>query len=151
MPSMKRPRLRVVQALPKAVLDLVFVDGQHFQLDMSADLELFEGLKPLKAPHAFAGATLGDNGWTVEWLALDIQIGADTLLLDALAQNAPDENTRIFIRWRLRHRMTLERAAEALGVSTRSISRYSNGKEVVPRTLALACLGWETLQKAHVA
>jgi hypothetical protein len=148
---MKRPRLQAVKALPKGVLDLVFVDGQHFQLDMSGDLELFEGLKPLKTPHAFVEATLGDNGWTVEWPALDIQIGADTLLLDALAQNAPDENTRIFIHWRLRHRMTLERAAQALGVSTRSISRYSSGKEVVPRTLALACLGWETLQKAHAA
>jgi hypothetical protein len=148
---MKRPRLQAVKALPKGVLDLVFVDGQHFQLDMSGDLELFEGLKPLKTPHAFVEATLGDNGWTVEWPALDIQIGADTLLLDALAQNAPDENTRIFIHWRLRHRMPLEQAAQALGVSTRSISRYSSGKEVVPRTLALACLGWETLQKAHAA
>ncbi|MGE8333615.1 MAG: helix-turn-helix domain-containing protein, partial [Pseudomonas putida] len=81
------------------------------------------------------------------WPALDIQIGADTLLLDALAQNAPDENTRVFIRWRLRHRMTLDQAAEALGVSARSISRYSSGREAVPRTLALACLGWESLEQ----
>ena len=37
-------------------------------------------------------------------------------------------------------------AAEALGVSTRSITRYTNGSEAAPRTLALACLGWDALQ-----
>ncbi|MCX2813157.1 MULTISPECIES: helix-turn-helix domain-containing protein [Pseudomonas] len=42
---------------------------------------------------------------------------------------------------------TLDQAAEALGVSPRSISRYSSGREAVPRTLALACLGWESLEQ----
>ncbi len=31
------------------------------------------------------------------------------------ADPAPDEDSRIFICWRLRHRMTLEQAEEALG------------------------------------
>ena len=78
----------------------------------------------------------------------DIQIGADTLYLDALAQNAKDENTRIFIDWRARTGLPLNQAAEALGVSARSISRYSGGREPVPRSLALACLGWDSLQPA---
>ncbi len=91
----------------------------------------------------FEGAALGDDGWSVEWPELDIQIGADTLYLDALAQNAADENTRIFIDWRARTGLPLNQAAEALGVSARSISRYSSGREAVPRSLALACLGWD--------
>jgi len=144
---MKRPRLRAVQPLSGARLELTFTNGQHFELDMSAALAVYPGLAPLAKGKAFQGVTLGDGGWSVEWPALDIQIGADTLLLDALAQTAPDENTRIFIRWRLRHRMTLDQAAQALGVSSRSISRYSSGREPVPRTLALACLGWETLEQ----
>lgn len=38
-------------------------------------------------PKAFAKATIIEGeGWTVEWTALDIQIGADTLWLDAEAQ-----------------------------------------------------------------
>ena len=89
---------------------------------------------------------MGDDGWSVEWPELDIQIGADTLYLDALAQNAADENTRIFIDWRARTGLPLNQAAEALGVSARSISRYSSGREAVPRSLALACLGWDFLQ-----
>ena len=147
MASMKRPRLKAVQPRSGATLELIFTNGQHFTLDMTDALKAYPGLAPLSKRQAFEGVVLGDGGWSVEWPALDIQIGADTLLLDALAQNAPDENTRVFIRWRLRHRMTLDQAAEALGVSARSISRYSSGREAVPRTLALACLGWESLEQ----
>ena len=147
MASMKRPRLRAVQARPGHVLELTFIDGQQFVLDMTQDIATYPGLKPLQAAKAFKGATVGDDGWTVEWPELDIQIGADTLYLDALAQAAPDENTRIFIGWRARTGLNLSQAAEALGVGTRSITRYSNGREAVPRTLALACLGWDHLQE----
>ena len=146
MLPMKRPRLSAVRALPNHRLALTFIDGQQLTLDLSRDLETFPGLQPLQG-NAFNDAMLGDDGWCVEWPELDIQIGADTLYLDALAQNASDENTRIFIDWRARTGLPLNQAAEALGVSARSISRYSSGREAVPRSLALACLGWDFLQQ----
>lgn len=146
MASMKRPRLKSVQALEGRKLDLTFINGQRFVLDMNADIQNFPGLRPLRIEDAFMQAEMGDDGWTVEWVDLDIQIGADTLYLDAQAQVAKDENTRIFIGWRARTGLPLALAAEALGVSTRSITRYSNGREATPRTLALACIGWEALQ-----
>ncbi|MEJ5059478.1 MULTISPECIES: DUF2442 domain-containing protein [unclassified Pseudomonas] len=146
MLPMKRPRLTAVRALPDHRLALTFIDGQQLTLDLSRDLQAFAGLQPLQG-RAFDEATLGDDGWCVEWPEQDIQIGADTLYLDALAQNASDENTRIFIDWRARTGLPLNQAAEALGVSARSISRYSNGREAVPRSLALACLGWDFLQQ----
>ncbi len=147
MASMKRPRLKSVQALKGRRLDLTFINGQTFVLDMSEDIQNFPGLRPLQIEDAFMKAETGDDGWTVEWPDLDIQIGADTLYLDAQAQAAKDENTRIFIGWRARTGLPLALAAEALGVSTRSITRYSNGREATPRTLALACIGWEALQQ----
>jgi hypothetical protein len=143
---MKRPRLLAVQPRLPYGLELTFIDGQQLTLDLSADVQRYPGLQPLREAGAFAGATLGDDGWSVEWSDLDIQIGADTLYLDALAQNAVDENTRIFIGWRARTGLPLNKAAQALGVSARSISRYSSGREAVPRSLALACLGWDSLQ-----
>lgn len=146
MLPMKRPRLSAVQALADYHLALTFIDGQQLTLDLRRDLQAFPGLQPLQGS-AFQGATLGDDGWCVEWPEVDIQIGADTLYLDALAQNASDENTRIFIDWRARTGLPLNQAAEALGVSARSISRYSSGRETVPRSLALACLGWDYLQQ----
>lgn len=69
-------------------LELTFASGQYFDPDMSDVIETSPGLKPLSDERAFEGVTLGDGGWTVEWPALDIQVGADTLLLDALAQTA---------------------------------------------------------------
>jgi hypothetical protein len=147
MLPMKRPRLSGVAVLPDYCLALTFIDGQQLILDLSRDLHAYPGLQPLLEPRVFEGAALGDDGWTVEWPEPDIQIGADTLYLDALAQNTTDENTRIFIDWRARTGLSLNQAAEALGISTRSISRYSSGREAVPRSLALACLGWDFLQQ----
>lgn len=147
MASMKRPRLQAVQALGNNRLALTFIDGQQFMLDLSHDLFNYPGLYPLRDAKVFAQAQLADEGWTVEWAEPDIQLGADTLYLDAQAQAATDENTRIFIGWRARTGLPLAQAAEALGVSTRSITRYSNGREATPRTLALACLGWDALQQ----
>ncbi|MEB0042010.1 MULTISPECIES: DUF2442 domain-containing protein [unclassified Pseudomonas] len=144
---MKRPRLQAVQATRDNRLALTFIDGQHFILDLTADLADYPGLQPLTRDGAFVGAQLGDDGWTVEWPELDIQLGADTLYLDAQAQATTDENTRIFIGWRARTGLPLAQAAQALGVSARSISRYSNAREPTPRTLALACLGWDALQR----
>lgn len=147
MLPMKRPRLSSVRALPDYRLALNFIDGQQLTLDLTRDLQSFSGLRPLLEKRAFEAATLGDDGWSVEWPQQDIQIGADTLYLEALAQNAADENTRIFIKWRARTGLPLNQAAEALGVSARSITRYSSGREAVPRSLALACLGWDWLQQ----
>lgn len=147
MLPMKRPRLAAIKALPDFRLALTFIDGQQMTLDLGRDVRGFPGLRPLLDSDVFATATVDEDGWTVEWLEPDIQIGADTLYMDALAQNALDENTRIFIDWRARTGLSLQQAAEALGVSARSISRYSNGREAVPRSLALACLGWDSLQQ----
>lgn len=146
MAPMKRPRLKTVEALAGRKLALTFINDMTYIVDLSSDIAALPGLQPLKDPDAFRQAQIGDDGWTVEWAGPDIQIGADTLYLDAKAQAATDENTRIFIGWRARTGLPLALAAEALGVSTRSITRYTNGNEAAPRTLALACLGWDALQ-----
>ncbi len=116
-------------------------------MSIAEDFDHYPGLQPLKDPAAFAKAmVITDEGWTVEWPELDIQIGADTLWLDAQAQNAADENYRGFAQWRVRHRLSLADAANALGMTTRTMSAYGSGKRPVPRYIALACKGWETEQ-----
>lgn len=45
------------------------------------------GLAPLRNPEDFSKAIVDEKGCSVEWPDLDIQIGADTLWLDAQAQN----------------------------------------------------------------
>jgi len=141
---MKRPRLLAVESLADYRLRLSFVDGSIYTVSLSSEIERCQGLHPLKDLNEFNKACLiTDEGWTVEWEDLDIQIGADTLWLDAQAQNATDDNTRVFAQWRARHGLSLSEAAKALGMTPRTISAYGSGKRPVPRYIALACKGWE--------
>jgi hypothetical protein len=50
--------------------------------------------------------------------------------------------------WRLRHGLSLTKAAEALGLSRRMVAYYANGEKSVPRAIQLACKGWEAEQAA---
>jgi len=144
---MKRPRLKAVKALSGHRLRLTFIDGSVMDVNFAPFFDESPGLAPLRDPARFAKACIGeDAGWTVEWPDLDIQIGADTLWLDAQAQNAPDENTRLFAQWRARHGLTLAQAAAALGMTARTMSAYGTGARPVPRYIALAVKGWEAEQ-----
>ena len=143
MASMKRPRLKAVQALDGHVLRVTFRNGFEYSLRFAEFFDESPGLAPLRSKAAFKKAVLADDGWTVEWIDQDIQIGADTLWLDAQAQNATDENARIFARWRSRNGLTLAAAAQALEMTPRTMSAYGTGARPVPRYVALACKGWE--------
>jgi hypothetical protein len=46
-----------------------------------------------------------------------------------------------------RHDLKLDTAVLALGVSRRMLAYYRSGAKPVPRTVALACLGWEEVMK----
>ena len=152
MATMKRPRLNAVKALSGYRLQLTFQDASVYTVSLADDFDKFPGLRPLKNARAFAKATLiAGEGWTVEWPELDIQIGADTLWLDAQAQNAPDENTRIFAQWRARYGLSLADAARALGMTPRTMSAYGSGSCPVPRYIALACKGWEAEHQGKLA
>ena len=144
MARMKRPRLSGIDLRDNFKMRMTFVDGAVHTLDFKPLFQNSPGLAALQRPEAFAAATLIEGeGWTVVWPDLDIQIGADTLWLDAQAQNAPDENTRVFTQWRARYGLSLSQAAQALGMTTRTISAYGTGSRPVPRYIALACKGWE--------
>lgn len=150
MASMKRPRFVALKALPGHHLHMTFIDGTEAIVDFKPFFDESPGLAPLRDAKAFAQVCIGeDAGWTAEWPALDIQIGADTLWLDAQAQNAPDENTRIFAQWRARNGLSLTQAAEALGMTTRTMSAYGSGTRPVPRYIALAVKGWEAEHGRH--
>ena len=45
--------------------------------------------------------------------------------------------------WMRRNGLTQTAAAEALGISRRMLLYYLTGEKPVPRTVALACLGWK--------
>ncbi len=150
MASMKRPRFKALKALSGHRLRMTFIDGTVQTVDFTPLFAESPGLAPLRDPAAFAKVRIGeDSGWSAEWPDLDIQVGADTLWLDAIAQNATDENTRVFAAWRARNGLSLAAAAEALAMTPRTLSAYGTGARPVPRHIALACKGWEEERRAH--
>jgi hypothetical protein len=148
---MTRPRLKALEVLDGFKLRLTFVNGAIYCVDFRQSLNDCTQLAPLRDSEAFSKAlVVPGEGWTVEWPELDIQIGADTLWLDAQAQNAPNEGTRLFAGWRARYGLSLKQAADALGLTVRTVSAYSSGKRPIPKAVQLACIGWETLHRKQV-
>ena len=143
MAKMKRPRFKSLKALPGFKLDATFINGERRVIDLKDDVFRLPGLKPLRKEKAWLGASKAEYGWTVEWLDFDIQIGADTLWMDAQAQNAKSPEMKEFIFWRIRNGLSLSEAAKALGITPRTVSAYGTGARPVPLYITLACKGWE--------
>jgi len=49
----------------------------------------------------------------------------------------------MFGEWMHRNDLSLTTAAEALGISRRMVSYYRTAHKAIPRSIWLACLGWE--------
>lgn len=135
-------RLTRVKAQPGYRLQLCFANGKTFSVDLTDDVEHFEPYQPLRDRRLFARVALGEGGYSIVWPTDALDMGADTLWQYALEQNGRRDAAE-FIRWRWRHRLSLSAAAEALGLSRRQVAYYVSGEHEVPRTVLLACKGWE--------
>jgi hypothetical protein len=145
----KLPRILSVKAAGDFRLRLRFANGKSFAVDLSREVQRFKPYRPLRDQALFARVALGEGGHSVIWPAEDLDMGADTLWQYALDQNGRADSAE-FIRWRWRNRLSLTAAAEALGLSRRQIAYYASGEHQVPRTVLLACKGWESEQQ-HAA
>jgi predicted transcriptional regulator len=47
--------------------------------------------------------------------------------------------------WRKPNGLSLALAAEVLGISRRVVAYYESGEHAIPRTVMLACEGWDAL------
>jgi len=85
----------------------------------------------------------------VVWVDDDLELAADNLRNMAIEQAGGIGNERL-VNWMHKHGLTQERAAEAIGVSRRMLNYYLSGAKAIPKTVWLACLGWETVgEVAH--
>lgn len=144
MAQMKRPKIKEIEVQNDFKIRATFINGSTFTIDFKPFfLESPRLGELLSNQNDFEKVSASDCGWIIEWKDLDVQIGADTLWLDAQAQNAIDENTRIFANWRARNGLSLSQAAKELGMTSRTMSDYGNGKRPVPKYIALACKALE--------
>ena len=122
------------------VLWLTWDDGWSARVDLAEVVAGHRRLAALSDPTCLAQAALAGDGWSVEWPG-GIDFGAQQLRRWADQQAGNAMTPAAFRRWMDGHEFTLDRAAEALGLSRRMIAYYLSGEQVVPKTVMLATEG----------
>ena len=125
-------------------LALEWDDGRTAMVDLSEVVGARKALAPLANPVAFAGVALASDGWSAEWPKArsgGIDFGAQQLRRWADEQAGQTMPPAAFRLWMETHAFTLDRAAEALGLSRRTIAYYLSGEHVLPKTVMLATEG----------
>lgn len=139
----KQFTITAAKALPGGVLSLTFADGEALQVDVKPIVRKHPTLRPLADPATFRRVKVGEWGGSVQWAGNDaLELAADNLRARAIEQ-AGGYSHELIVEWMARNGLTLDNAAEALGLSRRMLAYYRSGEKPVPRTVALACLGWE--------
>lgn len=123
------------------MLEAAYASGQVVQIDLTDLAQRLEVFAPLQDRAVFERAAVSDWGHSVAW-SDDASLDADRLLEMALEQSGRTD-TLEFRRWQDRNELSLVEAAQAIGMTRRSISQYRTGSRPVPRTVLLACKGWE--------
>ncbi len=149
MNDTKAIRVAGVKHAGEYKLRLRWVSGKTMIVDLSEPVQRLKGLRPLRNLAVFARAAKGEGGHSVVWPS-EIDMGADRLWEMSLEQNGHLDAVE-FIRWRWRYGLSLSDAAEALGLSRRQVAYYASGERAVPRTVLLACKGWEAERQSAAA
>ncbi|MFK0036933.1 DUF2442 domain-containing protein [Pseudomonas monteilii] len=147
----KHFQLTEVAVVDPGSLLLTFADGQQFNVALDEIIEKHATLAPLADPNVFATAAIGEWKDTVIWAGDDnLELAADNLRARAVEQ-AGECSHELIWNWMAKHGLTLDRAAQELGLSRRMLAYYRSGEKPVPRTVALAMTGWEALRMADAA
>lgn len=126
-------------------------DRRLWPVDLSGWIGRVPMLAPLRDPAVFARVRVIDDGFTLEWASDEIDMGGDQLWRLAGEQAGELMPTAAFRNWRQRHGLSLTTAAELLGLSRRLVAYYDSGERAVPKTVQLACEGWEARQAKKAA
>jgi DNA-binding XRE family transcriptional regulator len=136
--------MKVRERIPKIAAARIERPGHiHVQwVGGAADtLDLAKLCGPMRAKRLLASkriAAVEVENWGSSLLFGDgFEASALAVWLEALRARGQDD-VREFIEWRLRANLSLEKAADLLGLSRRTIANYCDGRHAVPKTVTLA-------------
>jgi hypothetical protein len=109
------------------------------------------GYERLADPEFFVTAVVEEWGHGVEWADGEIGIDADTLYRLGKEQAGFAFPVNEFNAWMENNGLSLTAAANALGITRRTVVYYHGGHKPIPIYIKLACLGWETLSFKQAA
>jgi hypothetical protein len=141
---MKQPKITAASSAAAPLhLHVTWADRSCSIIDLSelvADLAVFA---PLEDPATFAKVEVDEWGWSVRWSDA-IDLGADTLWRLSLEQSGEAMSPRAFREWRHRNKLSLTAAGAALGLGKRMLVYYEQGQKIIPKTVLLATIGYES-------
>ena len=141
------PRMATVQPLHDFVLRVKWAEGPRAGredfVDVSPAIFSYKVYRPLRDENLFLTGTIAEDGDAVAWGDdADLIMSADTV--QSLAQES--WTPKDFLEFLTRNRLTQEAAAALLGRSRRQVASYAT-KGPIPRVIALACYGFESLRR----
>jgi len=148
----KRDHFRLIALeVPKPYyLSVTFGDGAIMSVDLTETISCIPALAPLKDATLFAKAIIDEWGLTVVWPQGELDLSGDNLRAEAVEQGGGYSHERIW-NWMHRNGLSLDSAAESLGISRRMLAYYRSGQKPVPRHIWLACVGWEAERQKAAA
>lgn len=150
MSRAKRPNILAVEPARGHVLRIRWRDHGEDTVDLSELIAGRRALAPLGNPKTFARVKVGEQGWTVRWSG-NIELDADHLHRLARYQAKDSLRPEAFRAWRAKHGLSQVKAAAALGISDRMVKYYEDGSHMIPKTVMLACRGYDVLRSGIAA
>ena len=145
----KPPLIRAVKVTAPAQLEITWSTREKLTVDVSRLLKRFKLYAPLRNAAVFGRAKADPWGHAVNWPG-EIDMGADALY-DLAREQAAEWGPERFAAWMTAHGLSLNTAADALGLSRRMIAHYRTGSRPIPRVVALACEGLSMRWKRRAA
>lgn len=145
MKKKQTARLVSVAVESEMNVSVTYTDGRVVSINLRDLINRLQAFSPLTKPKEFATAKVADFGWSLEWNC-GASLDSDRVLELAMEQAGMAENVR-FRQWQDTNHLSLSDAAQAIGLTRRTISKYRTGSSPVPRYIALACKGWEAEQR----
>ena len=145
----KPPLIQKVKPRAPATLEIAWSTGETLSVDVSTLVKRFKLYAPLTNAAVFTRVKRDPWGQQVNWSG-EIDMSADQLY-ELAREQAGEWGPEHFATWMREHGLSLNTAAEALGLSRRMITHYRTGSRPIPRVVALACEGLNARWKKRAA
>lgn len=131
-------KIKHVEPISPDILTIESISGKSYRVSLAEPMAQIAGFAALRDPEMFATVKVVDYGWTVEW-DCGLSMACERLVQMAKEQAGEAVPVAEFKSWMQRNGLSSTAAAEKLGLSRRSIDRYSSGARPIPKIVGLAC------------
>ena len=142
----KAPLITAVQVSAPLHLVITWNTGETLDCDLATTITRHAALAPFADFVVFSQVAVEEWGHGLDWPG-GLDMGADRLY-QLCREQAGLFSPVTFDEWIKNNRLSLTTAAEALGMTRRMIAHYRSGSRPIPKTVQLACIGWEAIKEA---